>query len=360
MDSASAIPPGFRIAEVSGPLLVGYLFHWGLFGALTIQICKFHFRKFERASAAFADLYFEAFPNDRLFNKYLVYGIYIVELAQTIFVTYDAFTNFGSGFGNFEALTNMHFHWLTVPLMSGLVAFVGQSFYAYRIHIVSKSWAIPILVVAVALTSTVGAIIDGVFCFIAGDITRLDNQRTSTAVWVWGGGSAACDILISVCMTYYLAKSDTGFRQTRALISKLIRLTIETGSITGTITVCLITFFAFPGHAYYATPTLITSKLYANTTLAVLNSRFQILGGRATYISTSDMTNITFLRPGETGTSGGRSNAYNRSSPVVAINKEVFTDRNGENLEMKATHFQAAFPRGCICLNKTCPRYQTY
>jgi hypothetical protein len=139
-----------------------------LFGALTIQICKFHFRKFERASAAFADLYFEAFPNDRLFNKYLVYGIYIVELAQTIFVTYDAFTNFGSGFGNFEALTNMHFHWLTVPLMSGLgmrgspecicgrsinaVAFVGQSFYAYRIHIVSKSWAIPILVVAVCLS----------------------------------------------------------------------------------------------------------------------------------------------------------------------------------------------------------------
>ncbi|KAJ7244820.1 hypothetical protein C8J57DRAFT_1363096 [Mycena rebaudengoi] len=210
MDSASAIPPGFQIAE-----LVGYLLHWGLFGTLTIQIY----------------LYFEAFPNDRLFNKCLVYGIYIVELSQTILVTDDAFTNFGPGFGNIETLTNMHFHWLTVPLMSGLVSFVGQSFHAYRVHIVSKSWVIPILIVAVALTSTVGGIVTGVFSFIAGDITRLNNQRTSTAVGVWCGGSAACDILIA------LAKSDTGFRQTRVLFSKLIRLTIETGSITGTITV---------------------------------------------------------------------------------------------------------------------------
>ncbi|KAJ7290747.1 hypothetical protein C8J57DRAFT_1213386 [Mycena rebaudengoi] len=97
-------------------------------------------------------------------------------------------------------------------------------------------------------------------------------------------------------------------------------------------------FFAFPGHVYYATPSLIAPKPYANTILVVLNSRFQILGAHATYISTSDMTNITFLRPGETGTSGGRSNAYNKSSPSVAINKEVFTDGNGENLEMKAIH----------------------
>jgi hypothetical protein len=97
-------------------------------------------------------------------------------------------------------------------------------------------------------------------------------------------------------------------------------------------------FFAFPGHVYYATPSLIAPKPYANTILAVLNSRFQILGAHATYISTSDMTNITFLRPGETGTSGGRSNAYNKSSPAVAINKEVFTDGNGKNLEMKAIH----------------------
>ncbi|KAJ6603095.1 hypothetical protein B0H10DRAFT_1957931 [Mycena sp. CBHHK59/15] len=53
----TALPPGFQIAELSGPLvsvsgniliffltvaqIVAYLLHWGLFGTLTIQLCKF-------------------------------------------------------------------------------------------------------------------------------------------------------------------------------------------------------------------------------------------------------------------------------------------------------------------------------
>ncbi|KAF8142933.1 hypothetical protein K438DRAFT_1634528, partial [Mycena galopus ATCC 62051] len=300
--------------------IVAYLLHWGLFGTLSIQLY----------------LYYQAFPNDRLSNKCLVYGVYIVELAQTILVTHDAFSNFGYGFGNLSALTNMHFDWLTVPIMSGFaVACVGQSFYAYRVYILSKSKITPILIVAVSLTSMVGALITGAFSFIAGDITRLNNRRTSTAVGVWCAGSAACDILIATCMTYYLMKGGSGYRQTRVLISKLIRLTVETGSITAVVALSnLILFFAFPGKTYYTTPALIMPKLYANTILAVLNSRFQILGGRATYMSSSDTANIlttpTYLRPRDTPISGNSSNIANsKTIPLVSMDKEVFIRYDG-------------------------------
>ncbi len=68
------------------------------------------------------DLYYLAFPNDKKFIKYLVYGIYIVELVQTILASHDAFATFGYGFGDLDALIDVHFYWLIVPIMSAVSA----------------------------------------------------------------------------------------------------------------------------------------------------------------------------------------------------------------------------------------------
>ncbi|KAK7013824.1 hypothetical protein R3P38DRAFT_2545648, partial [Favolaschia claudopus] len=301
-------------------LYVAYLLHWGLFGTLTIQLY----------------LYYEAFPNDSAYHKRLVYGIYLIELVQTLLVTHDAFAMFGYGFGNVAALTNMHFDWLTVPIMSGLVAFVGQSFYASRIHALSKSRAIPAIILIISFTSTIGGFVAGVFSFQAGDITLLNNRKTSITVGVWCGGSALSDILIAVFMTYYLSKSATGFRQTNILISRLIRLTIETGLITALVALAnLVLFFAFPGHTYFGTPALIMPKLYANTILAVLNARFRIVDGRATYVSSADFTEI--FVPTQASYVAGSVPRF-RHTPVVSITQDLFSreqENVGEDVELE-------------------------
>ncbi|KAK0459350.1 uncharacterized protein EV420DRAFT_1642315 [Desarmillaria tabescens] len=266
----SPVPAGYPIEKLSGPLIVAGLLHWGLFGTLSVQL---------------------SFPNDRRFTKYLVYGIYVVEFVQTILVTHDAFAEFGYGFGNIEVLTGMHFNWLTVPIMSAVVACIRQSFYAYRIFILSKSQIVPL-----SLTSAVAAIITGTYCFEAGDVTKLNNRRTSIAVGIWRGAAALCDILIAICMTYYLMRCDTGFRRTRMLVTKLIRLTIETGTITAVVALLnLILFFALPHQTFYGTPALIMPKLYANTVYMVLNSRIRILGGRDTDTSSLDISITTTM-----------------------------------------------------------------
>ncbi|KAG7449936.1 uncharacterized protein BT62DRAFT_928706 [Guyanagaster necrorhizus] len=278
------VPADYPIERL---FIVACLLHWGLFGTLSVQLY----------------LYYLAFPKDRKFIKYLVYGIYIAEFVQTMLVTRDAFAEFGYGFGDINALTGMYFNWLTVPIMSAAVACVGQVFYAYRIFILSKSRTVPIFVICVSLTSSVAAIITGVYCFQAGNITEPNNRRMSIAVGIWCGASALCDIVIAICMTYYLIRSSTSFPQTRILITKLIRLTIETGSVTAVVAlVNLILFFAFPHQAFYGTPALIMPKLYANTVYMMLNSRIRIMGGRDTYTSSTDMSitstmmeDITFI-----------------------------------------------------------------
>ncbi|KAJ6566767.1 hypothetical protein B0H19DRAFT_859882, partial [Mycena capillaripes] len=94
---------------------------------------------------------------------------------------------------------------------------------------------------------------------------------------VWLVGSALSDIISAGCLTYYLSKNPSGFPSTRVFVGKLIALTIETGALTAWMALAhLIFFFAVPRKPYFFTAAAVQSKLYANTILAVLNSRFQI------------------------------------------------------------------------------------
>ncbi|KAJ6580021.1 hypothetical protein DFH09DRAFT_324494 [Mycena vulgaris] len=317
----STLPPGYDIAELSGPEIISSLLDWGLFGTLTMQLY----------------LYYQAFPNDRSFNKCLVYTVYLLELAQTILVTQDAFIKFGYGFGDVSTLTDIQMGWLSIPIMSALVALIGQSFYAYRVHVLSRSLLIPVLIIVVSIDGSVGGFMSGVYGFKARhNITLLKNQNTAWAAGLWLGGSALSDIMIAVCMTYYLSKNDTGFRQTHVLVSKLTRLTIETGSVTALVTlITLALFYVFPDKTYYSTPGSVIPKLYANTMFAVLNSRMEIVGGRGTYTSSSEMISIpSYLRNNVPSANSTRA----RPSPVVSFTREVFSDRELEDLvRMKGT-----------------------
>ncbi|PBK61337.1 hypothetical protein ARMSODRAFT_965129 [Armillaria solidipes] len=307
------IPAGYPIERLSGPEIVASLLHWGLFGTLSVQLY----------------LYYLAFPNDRKSTKYLVYGVYIVEFVQTILVSHDVFAAFGYGFGDIEALTEVHFNWLIVPIMSAVAAFVGQGFYAYRIFILSRSRTVPASVVCLSFTSSMGAIITGVYSFQANDIIKLNNRKTSIVVGIWCGASALCDVVIAICMTYYLTRRNTNFRQTRILITKLIRLTIETGSVTAVVALLtLILFSAFPGETFYGTPAFIMPKLYANTVYMVLNSRIRIKGGRDTYMSSTDMEMTTAVIGDITShpTQGTqRMDGVQGQASVVAITNEVLS-----------------------------------
>ncbi|KAK0446133.1 hypothetical protein EV421DRAFT_1932795 [Armillaria borealis] len=137
----------------------------------------------------------------------------------------------------------------------------------------------------VSLTSSVAAMITGIYSFQAGNVTKLTNRKTSIAVGIWCGTSALCDILIAICMTYHLMRNNTSLRRTRMLITKLIRLIIETGTVTAVVALLnLILFFVFPHQTFYTTPAPFMPKLYANTVYMVLNSRFRIISGRDTYV----------------------------------------------------------------------------
>ncbi|KAF9255457.1 hypothetical protein L218DRAFT_912323 [Marasmius fiardii PR-910] len=239
-------------------------------------------------------IYYNAFPSDRRGIQAMVYGLYVVETVQTVMITWDAFQNFVFGFGQLAALEEVRLVWLDCCIIDGIVAFMVQTFYAYRIYVLSKLKLLLGIIVSMALTQFGGAIAAAETAKAVGTFTN--RQKGFIAVGVWLGGSAACDIAIAVSMIYIvrfhthsdhriarqqLSKYDAGIQDTRDTLKRIIRLTMETGILTATVaTVDLIFFLISPESSYHMTPALVLAKLYSNSFMVIFNSRVEIVGGR--------------------------------------------------------------------------------
>ncbi|KAF9483256.1 hypothetical protein BDN70DRAFT_990574 [Pholiota conissans] len=263
-----ALPPppvtnGIEITTIAGPPFVVLVTNWALFGVLSIQVY----------------IYSQAFPNDRPILKALVYGVTLIEMAQTFLLTQTGWAMLVQGFGNVEAINEVGTTFISVPFIGGLVGLLVQLFYAWRIAIISHKKIIPVLIFFISLTSFAGAIITTVNGKQAGKFSEIRAGHKLLAhniVGVWGGASSFCDVVIAVCMCYYLRKKKGFASNTHALVSRLVKMTIETGVLTASVSIVSLILCYSAGlrnFSYLIVPQSMQGKLYSTTMLAVLNSR---------------------------------------------------------------------------------------
>ncbi|TFK33126.1 hypothetical protein BDQ12DRAFT_691535, partial [Crucibulum laeve] len=174
------------LLPLSGPLIIGYLLNWGLFGVISVQVY----------------LYYLAFPKDRTFIKGFVYGIFCLEIIQSFVIARDSFVTFASGFGDPNSLINMHLVWLTMPLMSAIVGCMVQLFYSFRIRVLSTSNVLPLVIIILALTQCGAGIACSIISYDIGDLTKLTTTAVFIAQGIRNGASAICDIIITLCMWF--------------------------------------------------------------------------------------------------------------------------------------------------------------
>jgi len=121
-----------------------------------------------------------------------------------------------------------------------------------------------------------------------------------------------------------------GLKSTQVLLKKIIRLVIETGTVTGmrlysscditnekpitfaaVIAVMILVLSVLPGHpTYFTTPAGILAKVYSNSMMVVLNNRMQIADPETN-------TTATHLRL-DNGTDG-----YELGQGVLATREEM-------------------------------------
>ncbi|KAF4613450.1 hypothetical protein D9613_008127 [Agrocybe pediades] len=281
------------ILDTARPQLLAILFDMLLQGMLTVQVF----------------LYYLAFPADRMFLKSLVYTVYLLETAQIIVLMDQLYAIFVFMFlsssdpevvlgGNGTPLDIIGRSWIG-QVIGAVVTFAVQCLYAYRIYVFGSSLDVipvahsPAVIGATIILARISTLFYAktfnkvAVCTVVDSAIKLISRLVRTAGGLWNGAGVACDFIIAASMTYLLYKSkQTGMKHTRRLVQKLIRLTIETGTLTVIIAIINLFTLNLPkGHAtFYETlvstvSTAVLSKVYANMMLVLLNSRADFSGG---------------------------------------------------------------------------------
>jgi len=246
----------FIPSNITGPTLLGILFNWGLMGVLAVQLYLFYENS-----------------KDRWAIKTLVYVLALLDIMQTVMVTADAFYWFVYGFGNPIQLDHPFLNSLDVPILDSIISLIVQAFYCWRIYFLRKGMVIPILILIVSLAQSSAGILTGVRNYQIGHLSLSSEYIVTETIWLAGG--AVADVAIAVVLAWTLLSGRNGSRPAyNSMLSRLIRLIVETNALTaGVAVVAIALFWGFPGTALVSVPIAIIGKLYTNCLLALFNNR---------------------------------------------------------------------------------------
>ncbi|KAJ7037359.1 hypothetical protein C8F04DRAFT_409725 [Mycena alexandri] len=249
------------IASAVGPLLLGTLISWLLMGIYTMQ----------------AHAYFMRYA-DKFWIRSLVITISFLEIAQWIILTADAWYYLVTNWGNLAVYFIIPWPALVLVVLCGISSMIVQSFYAWRIWMISyDAWLLRIaafVIEGLSLMQGCSAITGAVLVFQRP--TEAEIARRHRFFDAWLIGNLATDSLISFCMLWILfkARNSTHWQNSKLMFDKLIVNTVKTGSATTIIAaLTLILFDLFRDRNYYGTTFNFLQKLYSISLLANLNAR---------------------------------------------------------------------------------------
>ncbi|KIK55875.1 hypothetical protein GYMLUDRAFT_76349 [Collybiopsis luxurians FD-317 M1] len=236
--------------------LTNFIFNWVLYGFLCSQSLE----------------YFRAFPKDSTWNKILVAYLLLLTTVQSALNMHDTFITFGTHFGNVEELIDNNLAVFSSPILIVMASCPVQIFYARRMTLFSRSnyiCMIAIIVTILALFSSAFSIVIGISLF-------QDQPAPKLLRWeqIWLGSSSACDTMMTLTMIVLLKKSSPNSKQTKQVVSKVVRLLIESGFVTAAFSIAdMGVLRAFPAYPYHTPICGNLGNLHFLTLLVVLNNR---------------------------------------------------------------------------------------
>ncbi|KZP30961.1 hypothetical protein FIBSPDRAFT_945468 [Athelia psychrophila] len=243
-----------------GAYEVGVLISTFLYGVCTIQVY----------------LYFVSARRDALKTRSLVLFVWVLDTLDTVFAWHRLYKVTVAQFGSPGTEEAPDWSLNASGILASLVAASVQSFFAWRIHILSRKWPITIalwvgsVLIVAAATATVicqsGNIID-----VAENYVRLITVTQALVALV--------DVINTVTLCRYLRISKTGFSSTNDAINHIFLWTIQTGLVTTIAAIAsLVVSVLLPKTALWLSVALFQSKLYSNSLLASLNGRAFLQG----------------------------------------------------------------------------------
>ncbi|KAF7981495.1 hypothetical protein HWV62_33039 [Athelia sp. TMB] len=174
--------------------------------------------------------------------------------------------------GNVAIAEKAHWTLETTALFGGLIGGLVQSFFAYRIFVLSKRWPIPMISWTGSFLAFTGTLAIPIVATVT-DMTRYLAEFgwlvTTVSVLL-----LSVDIINTVALCTYLRVGKTGYQSTDCMLNKLFIWTLETGLLTSIgALIMLVTSLALPNTALWVGVSGFYCKLYSNSLMASLNAR---------------------------------------------------------------------------------------
>jgi len=264
--SAQAVTPvlsGQDVVLLTAPFFIGSLLNYLLLGTLVVQVY----------------LYSISYPQDRVGIKVVVYGVFILDVIQTVFATHLAWGYLISGWGNPAVLFQPPWSLTALSFMGAIIPAIVQIFFAWRIWMLKQTLlarGIAVLIVLVALTQSISILVSSIRLVLSVNRVATGLSSISSGFITGVAGSFAADALIAGCQIVILsqARSKSPFKKTETVVTKLIVHTVQTAAVTALASlVWLILYTTMPNNFVSLTTVFMIGKLYSNVLMANLNAR---------------------------------------------------------------------------------------
>jgi len=234
---------------------------WGIsclvFGMLCIQIWT----------------YFQRYPNDSKSYKILVVTLWVLEAVHQAFVGHVAWFYVVGHFGSLLVLLKPPVWTLSIQTVLGaLVGVIVKMCFAMRVWKFSRgNYVVTGIIMGMALAQFATAVVYTVRSFGLNMAQANQIANLGTIALTLG---AAMDVVTAASLSYFLHKMRTGYRKSDTLINRLIIYSVNTGLLTSVFSAAvLVSYNMMPDNLIFIAFYFVLCKLYANSCLALLNTR---------------------------------------------------------------------------------------
>ncbi|KAH9928308.1 uncharacterized protein B0H18DRAFT_1000756 [Fomitopsis serialis] len=307
-------PAAAMAQNAHGPGLAGIFMNIMLYGVMISQ----------------SFFYFSTYKSDPIWLRGYVAALLLADTINSIFNMWWIYNVLINNFGDIAALENADWLFQSEEALAGIIAMMVQFFFAWRILRLTRNYIVVAIIVVASLVGGLSGIGTGIAVSIHPAFSGF--QHLQVLVILWLVGAAACDILITLALSWHLAQQRTGSLQTDTVISRIIQLTVSNGLVTAGFAVAdIIAFLSTPRGIHLAfNYTLV--KLYGNSMMASLNSRSLLAMSAKSYSAGRDISRIS-----GTGMNTDMSGIATRQSQLFAdVESHELADASGSKVKSES------------------------
>ncbi|KAF9029202.1 hypothetical protein BDP27DRAFT_1349770 [Rhodocollybia butyracea] len=251
----------------------------------------------------------------------LLVGFLSLDFVTTFLNSQTVYDLLLANFGNVIALVTTPLPFKMEILISFVVIFIVNMFFAYRIYLLRRIHkSVAFIVVSLIFVLGVMGLIFSVTFLTQPEISSMNDTKIRNPMVISLALSVVSDILSSIAISWSLHKSRTGFERSDSLVQKFFHFIVGRGLLLALNQITTLILLSAQENLNWIPLHFILTRLYV-ITIGLLNSRPGLKDDVGSIVTIDDPAAQHFILDGHSESArigaGIRSTAINASEPLT-------------------------------------------